>query len=62
VTVSQAGKWDEVRKDKMEFSAKRLRKYYENMSRNTYHVCLSVYLSVYPYISYRSVSLENPDR
>ena len=27
-------KTDKVRKDKMEFSAKRLRKYYKNMSRN----------------------------
>ena len=29
VTVSQAGRWHKVRKDKMEFSAKRLRKYYK---------------------------------
>ena len=36
MTVSQAGRWDKVRKDKTEFSAKRLRKYYKNMSRNIY--------------------------
>ena len=35
MTVFQAGRWDKVKKDKMEFSAKRLRKYYKNMSRNT---------------------------
>ena len=34
MTVSQAGRRDKVRKDKMEFSAKRLRKYYKNMSHN----------------------------
>ena len=34
LTVSQAGRQNKVRKDKMEFSAKRLRKYYKNMSRN----------------------------
>ena len=34
MTVSQAGRRDKVRKDKMEFSAKRLRKYYKNISLN----------------------------
>jgi len=33
VTVFQAGRWDKVKKDKMEFSAKRLRKYCRNISR-----------------------------
>ena len=35
VTVFQAGRWDKVKKDKMEFSAKKLRKYYKNMSCNS---------------------------
>ena len=34
VTVFQAGRWGKVKQDKMEFSAKRLRKYSRNMSRN----------------------------
>ena len=34
VTVFQAGRWGKVKQDKMEFSAKRLRKYCRNMSCN----------------------------
>ena len=41
MTVSQAGRRDKVRKDKMEFSSKRLRKYYKNMFRNTI-CCISI--------------------
>jgi len=33
-TVSQAGRLGKVRKGKMEFSAKRLRKYYKNVSQH----------------------------
>ena len=33
-TVFQAGRWGKVKQDKMEFSAKRLRKYCRNMSRD----------------------------
>ena len=42
VTVSQAGRLDQVRKDKMEFSSKRLRKYYKNMSHNIQHLKIRI--------------------
>ena len=35
VTVFQAGRWGKVKQDKMEFSAKRLRKYCRNMLLDT---------------------------
>ena len=44
MTVSQAGRQDKVRKDKMEFSAKRLRKYYKNMSQDSLFLLDSVLL------------------
>ena len=44
VTVSQAGRQDKIRKDKMEFSAKRLRKYYKNMSQDSLFLLDSVLL------------------
>ena len=34
VTAFQAGRWDKVKQDKMGFSAKRLKKYCRNMSRD----------------------------
>ena len=39
VTAFQAGRWGKVKQDRIEFSAKRLRKYCRNMSHDNRLIC-----------------------